>query len=74
MKPMLPDVIGHENQSQHYPDHGYLCLQLSGQITTRTDFHTTPAKSAAAWGSNSKICAIIERRLLGRAAEPDYQS
>jgi len=30
MKIMLPDVIGHENQSQHYQHHRYLCLDLSG--------------------------------------------
>src|SRR6218665_1530963 len=42
MKLMLPDVIGHDNQSQHNQHHRCLCLDLSGQITTRTDFHTTP--------------------------------
>ena len=36
MKIMLPDVIGHENQSQHYPDHRYLCLELPGQIFNHT--------------------------------------
>ena len=40
---MLPDVIGHENKSQHCPDHRCLCLVLSGRIITRTNFHTTPA-------------------------------
>ena len=42
MKMMLPDVIGHENQSQHYPDHRYLCLEFSGHITTpdRFSYHT----------------------------------
>ena len=34
MKMMLPDVIGHENQSQHNQHHRCLCLDLSGQITT----------------------------------------
>ena len=42
MKMMLPDVIGHENQSQHSPDHRCLCLVLSGRITTPDgfSFHT----------------------------------
>jgi len=35
MKMMLPDVIGHENQSQHYR---CLCLDLSGRITTPDRF------------------------------------
>jgi len=44
MKMMLPDVVGYENQSQHCPDHQYLCLVLSGQITTPDEFsyHTGP--------------------------------
>jgi len=29
---LLCDVIGHKNQSQHYSDHRYLCLELSGRI------------------------------------------
>src|SRR6218665_1383345 len=29
MKMMLPDVIGHENQSQYYQHHRCLCLDLS---------------------------------------------
>ena len=42
MKMMLPDVIGHENQSQHCPDHRCLCLVLSGRIITpdRFSYHT----------------------------------
>src|SRR6218665_3655361 len=42
MKMMLPDVIGHENQSQHYQHHRCLCLDLSGRITTpdRFSYHT----------------------------------
>src|SRR6218665_3849378 len=43
MKMMLPDVIGHENQSQHDQHHRRLCLDLSGRITCPTGFHTTPA-------------------------------
>src|SRR6218665_1235192 len=35
---LLCDVIGHDNQSQHYPNHGYLCLELSGRITTPGGF------------------------------------
>ena len=38
MKMLLPDVIGHENQSQHCPDHRCLCLVLSGRITTPDGF------------------------------------
>jgi len=50
MKMVLPDVIGHENQSQHCPDHRCLCLVLSGQLPRRTDFHTTPAQcQSLAW-------------------------
>jgi len=30
---MLPDVIGHKNQSKHYQHHRCLCLDLSGLIT-----------------------------------------
>src|SRR6218665_1620752 len=43
----LCDVTGHENQSQHYPDHRYLCLELSGRITTPDGFsyHTGAQKS-----------------------------
>src|SRR6218665_1696910 len=39
---MLPDVIGHENQSHHYQHHRCLCLDLSGRITTpyRFSYHT----------------------------------
>ena len=39
---MLPDVIGHENQSQHYQHHRCLCLDLSGRISTpaRFSYHT----------------------------------
>src|SRR6218665_1743280 len=39
---MLPDVIGHENQSQHYQHRQCLCLDLSGRITTpdRFSYHT----------------------------------
>jgi len=42
MKMMLPDVIGHENQSQHYQHHRCFCLDLSGRITTpdRFSYHT----------------------------------
>jgi len=42
METMLPDVIGHENQSQHYQHHRCLCLDLSGWITTpyRFSYHT----------------------------------
>src|SRR6218665_815642 len=42
MKMMLPDVIGHENQSQHYQHHLCLCLDLSGRIITpyRFSYHT----------------------------------
>src|SRR6218665_786701 len=42
MKIMLPDVIGHENQSQHYQHHRCLCLDLSGRITTpdRFSYHS----------------------------------
>jgi len=32
------DVIGHENQSQHYPNHRYLCLELSGRIIMQDGF------------------------------------
>src|SRR6218665_577132 len=35
---LLCDVIDHENQSQHYPDHRYLCLELFGRITTLDEF------------------------------------
>ena len=38
MKIMLLDVIGHENQPQHYPDHRYLCLELSGRIIMPDEF------------------------------------
>jgi len=31
---LLRDVIGHENQSQHYPDHRFLCFRV-----IRTDYH-----------------------------------
>src|SRR6218665_2901695 len=34
MKMMLPDVIGHEDQSQHYQHNRCLCLDLSGRLTT----------------------------------------
>src|SRR6218665_3621644 len=34
----VTDVIGHENQSQHYMDHRCLCLELSGRITTPDGF------------------------------------
>jgi len=39
---ILPDTIGHENQSQHYQHHRCLCLHLSGRITTpdRYSYHT----------------------------------
>src|SRR6218665_495855 len=39
---LLSNVIGHENKSQHYPDHRCLCLELSGRITTpdRFSYHT----------------------------------
>jgi len=42
---MLPDFIGHENQSQHYQHHLCLCLDLSGRITTpdRFSYHTGSA-------------------------------
>jgi len=42
MKMMLPYVIGHENQSQHYQHHRCLYLDLSGWITTlyRFSYHT----------------------------------
>src|SRR6218665_2981085 len=42
MKMMLRDVIGHDHQSQHCPDHRCLCLVLSGRITTRDglSYHT----------------------------------
>jgi len=43
MKIMLSDVIGHENQSQHYQHQRCLCLDLFGRITTPTDFYITPA-------------------------------
>jgi len=33
---MLPDVIGHENQSQHYQHHRF--LDSSGRITTPDRF------------------------------------
>jgi len=44
MKVMLPDVIGHKNQSQHYQHHQFLCLDLFGWITTpnRFSYHTGP--------------------------------
>src|SRR6218665_2952522 len=35
---LLRDVIGHENQSQHYPDHRYICLELSRRISTPNGF------------------------------------
>src|SRR6218665_3073981 len=35
---MLPDVIGHENQSQHYQNHRCLCIDLFGRITTPDRF------------------------------------
>src|SRR6218665_576493 len=38
MKMMLPDVIGHGNQSQRCPDHRCLCLVLSRRITTPDGF------------------------------------
>src|SRR6218665_1167041 len=44
MKMVLPDVIGHENQSQHYQRHRclHVCLDLSARITTpdRFSYHT----------------------------------
>ena len=39
---MLTDVIGHENQSQHYQHHRCVCLDLYG-LPRLTGFHTTPA-------------------------------
>jgi len=44
MKMTLPDVIGHETQSQHYQHHRGLCLDLFGRITTPDIFsyHTGP--------------------------------
>jgi len=49
MKMMLPDVIGHENQSQHYRYHRCLCLDLSGRINTpdRFSYHTGLTQIAA---------------------------
>jgi len=43
MKMMLPDVIGPDNQSQHYQHHRCLCLVLSGRVTTPNGFsyHTS---------------------------------
>ena len=48
MKMMLPDVIGHKNQSQHYQHHRCLCLELSGRITTpaRFSYHTGARNSS----------------------------
>jgi len=42
MKMMLPEVIGNENQSQHYQHHRCVCLDLSGRIITpdKFSYHT----------------------------------
>jgi len=49
MKMMLPDVIGHENQSQHYQHYRCLCLDLSGRITTpdRFSYHTIKSNQSS---------------------------
>src|SRR6218665_3361488 len=69
MKMMLPGVIGHENQSQHCPDHRCLCLVLSGRITTPDGFlyytgFTTrrtrrPPRAASFWGGNKSLVKIF---------------
>src|SRR6218665_1354142 len=49
MKMMLPDVIGHENQSQHYQHHRCLCLgavhkvrhAIFGQFLPSSPCHTS---------------------------------
>src|SRR6218665_939465 len=58
---MLPDVIGHENQSQHCPDHRCLCLVLSGRITTPDGFsyHTGPRPMVVSTrGASVGHCAV----------------
>ena len=65
MKMMLPDVIGHENQSQHYQHHRCLCLDLSGRITTpdRFSYHTCrpicPCSFLFAWANYTKVTDVL---------------
>src|SRR6218665_169662 len=61
MKMMLPDVIGHENQSQHYQHHRCLFLDLSGRITTPTDFHTTPKPRQPSFPDFTYHCNLLSR-------------
>src|SRR6218665_816769 len=60
MKMMLPDVIGHENQSQHCPDHR--CFMFG---VIRTDYHpdafsyhTGDYRSTAAATEPLRLCNI----------------
>src|SRR6218665_908720 len=69
MKMMLLDVIGHENQSQHCPDHQCLCLVLSGRITTpdRFSYHTGKQSIAALAFSVAGLktaCTTLALRVL----------
>ena len=50
----MPDVIGHDNQSQHYQHHRCLCLDLSGRITTPDRF-TYHAGTQSSLSRSSKL-------------------
>src|SRR6218665_1081971 len=65
MKMMLPDVIGHENQSQHCPDHR--CFMFG---VIRTDYHpdafsyhTDDYRSTAAAREPLRLCNINRNRM-----------
>ena len=63
MKMMLPDVIGHENQSQHCPGYRCLCLGLSGRITMHAGRIFIPHWSIA----------LIRRCQKDEVADSSYQ-
>jgi len=83
MKMMMPDVIGHENQSQYHQHHRCLCLDLSGRLPRRTDFHTAPDllmwRPLCWWTSDAtppvSHMALMRRkffvRLISRTRQPN---
>src|SRR6218665_1944535 len=56
---LLCDIIGHENQSQLYPDHRYLCLELSRRITTPDGFSYHTSSCGRMWTEGRRVENLI---------------
>jgi len=66
---MLCDVNDHENQSQHYLDHQYLCLELSGRIIMLVGFSYHTGRKRRHFMGYIQVVALTHHQCTARGVQ-----